>query len=62
MVMKKVDALDAAFLAGYNHAAKIVLEDVAQGNIRVGDKWRKRRSLSSFVIKRIPSHPRNKKY
>jgi len=62
MAMSKADALDAAFLAGYNYAAKMILDDLESGAIRRGDKWRKRSSLGKVVIKRIPTHPRNKKY
>lgn len=56
------EALDAAFLAGYNHGARTVLNDVNSGAILIGENWRNLRTLGDVVIKRIRTHPRNKKY
>ena len=56
------EALDAAFLAGYNHGARTVVNDFNSGALLLGDTWRNIRTLSAIVIKRIKTHPRNKKY
>jgi hypothetical protein len=56
------EALDAAFLAGYNYGARLAVNSFNSGELRLGDAWRNIRNLSELVIKRIKTHPRNKKY
>mgnify|MGYP003646711098 CR=1 FL=1 len=56
------EALDAAFLAGYNHGARTVVNAFNSGELLLGHSWRNLRSLGDVVIKRIKTHPRNKKY
>jgi len=62
MMTSRQEALDAAFLAGYNHGARVVVNAFNSGELLLGHVWRNLRSLSAIVIKRIKTHPRNKKY
>ena len=56
------EALDAAFLAGYNHGARVVVNAFNSGELLLGHSWRNLRTLGTVVIKRIRTHPQNKKY